>query len=63
MELKNLEKASKLLERVKQLDKEIIAIDKKANLILTKSITTFYQLPYNFGTNLIDTVMIEGKFI
>jgi len=36
---------------------------KKANLILTKPITTFYQLPYNFGTNLIDKVMLEGKFI
>jgi imidazolonepropionase len=36
---------------------------KIANLIITKPITSYYQLPYNFGTNLIDKVMIEGKFI
>ena len=36
---------------------------KKANLIITKPINSFYQLPYAFGTNLIDKVMIEGKFI
>ena len=36
---------------------------KKANLIITKPITKFYQLPHAFGTNLIDKVMIEGKFI
>ncbi|MDP5097437.1 MAG: amidohydrolase family protein, partial [Flavobacterium sp.] len=36
---------------------------KKANIILTKPLTSFYQLPYSFGTNLIDKVMIEGKFI
>ena len=36
---------------------------KKANLLLTKKLDTFYQLPYSFGTNLIDKVMIEGKFI
>ena len=36
---------------------------KKANLIFTKPIMSFYQLPYAFGTNLIDKVMIEGKFI
>ena len=36
---------------------------KKANLIITKPIMSFYQLPYAFGTNLIDKVMIEGQFI
>lgn len=36
---------------------------KRANIIITKPITNFYQLPYAFGTNLIDKVMIEGKFI
>ena len=36
---------------------------KKANIILTQPLTNFYQLPYSFGTNLIDQVMIEGKFI
>ncbi len=36
---------------------------KKANILLTQPLTSFYQLPYSFGTNLIDKVMIEGKFI
>lgn len=36
---------------------------KKANIILTKPISSFYQLPYEFTSNLIDKVMIEGKFL
>jgi imidazolonepropionase len=36
---------------------------KKANLIITKPIYSFYQLPYEFGSNLIEEVMIEGKMI
>ncbi|PKP17392.1 MAG: imidazolonepropionase [Bacteroidetes bacterium HGW-Bacteroidetes-23] len=36
---------------------------KKANLIITKPIHSFYQLPYEFGSNLIDEVIIEGKTI
>jgi len=36
---------------------------KRANLIITKPITSYYQLPYAFGTNLIDEVIIEGKII
>jgi imidazolonepropionase len=38
-----------------------ITIGKKANLILTKPIPSYYQLPYAFGSNLIDTVLIEGE--
>lgn len=34
---------------------------KKANIIITKPIHSFYQLPYAFGSQLIDTVIIEGK--
>lgn len=34
---------------------------KKANLIITKEIPNFYQIPYSFGTNLIDKVLINGK--
>jgi imidazolonepropionase len=34
---------------------------KKANLIITKEIPSYYQLPYAFGSNLIDTVILEGK--
>jgi imidazolonepropionase len=38
-----------------------ITIGKKANLIITKSISSYYQLPYAFGSNLIDVVMLEGQ--
>jgi imidazolonepropionase len=38
-----------------------IAISKKANLIITKPISSYYQLPYAFGSNLIDAVFIEGE--
>jgi imidazolonepropionase len=40
-----------------------ITIGKKANLIITKPIHSFYELPYSFGSNLIDSVLIEGKII
>jgi imidazolonepropionase len=40
-----------------------IAIGKKANFIITKPIPSYYQLPYAFGSNLIETVFIEGKII
>ena len=40
-----------------------ITVGKKANLILTKPLTSFYQLPYAFGSNLIDAVLIEGKLV
>ena len=38
-----------------------ITIGKKANLIITKAVSSFYQLPYAFGSNLIDQVILEGK--
>jgi len=38
-----------------------ITIGKKANLIITKPISSYYQLPYAFGSNLIDSVFIEGE--
>jgi imidazolonepropionase len=34
---------------------------KRANLIITKPIPNYYQIPYSFGTNLIDKVLINGK--
>lgn len=40
-----------------------ITIGKKANIIISKEVTSFYQLPYSFGTNLISNVIIEGKII
>lgn len=36
---------------------------KRANIIITKPLTSYYQLPYEFTSNLIDKVMIEGQFI
>jgi imidazolonepropionase len=40
-----------------------ITIGKKANVIITKPIHSFYQLPYEFGSNLIESVIIEGNII
>lgn len=40
-----------------------ITIGKKANLIITKSLNSFYELPYSFGTNLIEQVMLNGKLV
>jgi len=40
-----------------------ITVGKKANVIITKPITSYYQLPYAFGSNLIDMVLLEGKEI
>ncbi len=40
-----------------------ITIGKKANLILTRPIPSIAYLPYAFGTNLIDKVMVNGVFI
>jgi imidazolonepropionase len=38
-----------------------ITIGKKANLILTKPIPSLAYLPYSFGDNLIEKVIIQGK--
>jgi len=48
-----------------ELEKELgsITIGKKANLIFTKPIPSLAYLPYSFGSNLIDKVMIKGEFI
>ncbi len=40
-----------------------ISIGKKANLIFTKPIPTLAYIPYSFGTNLVEKVMINGMFI
>ncbi len=40
-----------------------ITIGKRANLIFTQPIPSLAYLPYSFGTNLIDKVMINGRFI
>ncbi|WP_299390749.1 imidazolonepropionase [uncultured Gelidibacter sp.] len=36
---------------------------KKANIIITKEIPSYNNLPYNFGDNLIDTVIVSGKIL
>lgn len=38
-----------------------ISKGKKANIILTKPVSSYYQLPYSFGSNLIESVFINGK--
>ncbi len=39
-----------------------ITVGKRANLIFTKPIPSLAYLPYSFGSNLIDKVMIAGEF-
>ena len=48
-----------------ELEKEVgsISIGKKANLIFTKPVPSLAYLPYAFGSNLIDKVMINGEYI
>ena len=48
-----------------ELEKELgsVTIGKKANLIFTKPIPSLTYVPYSFGANLIDKVMINGEFI
>jgi imidazolonepropionase len=36
---------------------------KKANLILTKPISSYYQIPYAFGSNLIENVFLNGQVL
>jgi len=40
-----------------------ITVGKKANLIFTKQIPSLAYLPYSFGSDLIDKVMINGEII
>jgi len=40
-----------------------IAIGKKANLIITKKIPSLAYLPYSFGSDLIEHVMLNGRII
>ncbi len=48
-----------------ELENEVgsITIGKKANLIFTKPISSLAYLPYAFGNNMIEKVMINGSFI
>ena len=38
-----------------------ITIGKKANFIITKPISSYYEIPYAFGSNLIESVFIDGN--
>jgi imidazolonepropionase len=40
-----------------------ISIGKRANLIFTNPIPSLAYIPYAFGSNLIQKVMINGQFI
>lgn len=40
-----------------------ITVGKKANLIITKEIPSVAYLPYSFGTNLIDSVLVNGELL
>ncbi|RZJ68205.1 MAG: imidazolonepropionase [Flavobacterium sp.] len=40
-----------------------ITVGKKANLIITNEISSFYEIPYRFGSNLIDQVIINGQSV
>ncbi|MEP7164424.1 MAG: imidazolonepropionase [Ferruginibacter sp.] len=40
-----------------------ITIGKKANLVFTKPVPSLAYIPYAFGTNLVDRVMLNGIFI
>ena len=48
-----------------ELENEVgsIGAGKKANLIFTKPIPSLAYLPYSFGENLVDRVMIDGTFM
>lgn len=48
-----------------ELENEVgsIMVGKRANLIFTKPIPSLAYMPYAFGSNLIDKVMINGTFI
>jgi len=40
-----------------------ITVGKAANVIISKPVSSYYQLPYAFGSNLIEQVIIAGKTI
>jgi imidazolonepropionase len=40
-----------------------ITVGKVANLIITKAVPSLAYLPYRFGTNLIDKVILGGRFV
>ncbi|MDQ6609884.1 MAG: amidohydrolase family protein, partial [Bacteroidota bacterium] len=48
-----------------ELDEDLgsISVGKKANLVITKEVPSLTYLPYSFGSNLIERVMLCGDWI
>jgi imidazolonepropionase len=40
-----------------------ISKGKKANLIMTKPIPSYAYLPYSYGSNKVDRVMLNGEWV
>ena len=40
-----------------------ITVGKIANLFITKPLNSFYEIPYNFGNNFIETIILRGQII
>lgn len=40
-----------------------IAVGKKANVFITKEIPNYSFIPYSFGSNLVETVIVNGKVV
>lgn len=40
-----------------------VTVGKQANVIITKPMESFYEMPYSFGSNLIDTVLVNGAVV
>jgi len=40
-----------------------ITVGKKANLFITKKIPSYEFLPYAYGSNLVDTVLLNGEVV
>ena len=40
-----------------------ITVGKKANMIISKPVPSLAYLPYSFGSNLVEKVMIRGKWL
>jgi imidazolonepropionase len=40
-----------------------ITVGKKANIVITKPLHSFYEIPYAFGSNPVEQVMLNGKLI
>ena len=40
-----------------------ITVGKKANLFITKKIPSYEYMPYAYGTNLVDRVILNGRWL